>query len=83
MKQPEDNKTVDMFGGSTPEAITNTSQRVNTYRFYIVRANDDVVTWGNLTKAVAEMMYANTEQHLPEGVRAYGWECEGGERLTE
>jgi hypothetical protein len=75
MKQPEDNKTMDMLGDIPP---THTSQQVKRYSFYIVTSDANVVTWDGLTRRAAEVMYANTERRTPEGVRAYGWECETG-----
>jgi hypothetical protein len=61
-----------------------TPQQVKRYSFYIVTSDANVVTWDGLTRRAAEVMYANTERRTPEGVRAYGWECEtdGGEVAT-
>ena len=83
MKQPEDNKTMDMLG-DIPPTQAHTPQQVKRYSFYIVTSDANVVTWDGLTRRAAEVMYANTERRTPEGVRAYGWECEtdGGEVAT-
>ncbi len=74
MKQPEDNKTIDMLG-ETPATHT-TPKDVKAYRFYVVTSSRDVIEWRNLTKRVAEIMYANTGRHQPEGITAYGWEVQ-------
>ena len=65
MKQPEDNKTMDMF--PTPAAKPR-------YRFY-VKAHDGLTTeWTGLSKAKALQMYRYTDAHQPSNVIAYGWE---------
>lgn len=75
MKQPEDNKTIDMLGGG-PSVTSTTPQDVKRYSFYVVTSNGHVVEWRNLTKRAAEIMYANTVRHQPHGTTAYGWEVQ-------
>jgi hypothetical protein len=72
VKQPEDNKTMDLLGVPVP----TTPQDVKRYSFYVVTSNGDVVEWRNLTKRAAEIMYANTARQQPHGTTAYGWEVQ-------
>jgi hypothetical protein len=74
MKQPEDNKTMDMLGETS--ATHTTPKDVKQYSFYVVASNGDVIEWRNLTKRAAEIMYANTVRHQPHGTTAYGWEVQ-------
>lgn len=74
MKQAEDNVTVDMYGGaqSTP------SKCVDRYVFWIEVLDGvgglNLTEWRGLTKTQAERMHKATENHLPDNVKAYGWE---------
>jgi len=74
MKQPEDNKTIDMLGETS--ATHTTPKDVKQYSFYVVTSNGHVVEWRNLTKRAAEIMYANTLRNQPNGTTAYGWEVQ-------
>ena len=64
MKQKEDDKTVDMFGGVPSSGV---------YRFYI-ETKYDTVEWRGLTKKQARDMYAYTNAHQPSNVVCSGWE---------
>lgn len=65
MKQKEDDKTVDMFGGVPSSGV---------YRFYIETAGGELVWWSGLTKKQARDMYAYTNAHQPSNVVCSGWE---------
>jgi len=70
MKQPEDNATVDMYGGEQPTP----SKRVEKYVFYIRLDDDTEIEWRGLSHAQAKAMNAATHKHLPDRVVGYGWE---------
>lgn len=65
MKQKEDDKTVDMFGGVPSSGV---------YRFYIETPGGETIEWRGLTKKQARDMYAYTNAHQPSNVVCSGWE---------
>lgn len=71
MKQPEDNKTVDMYGDEGVQLLDTPKKK---YCFYIVTDDGTTVEWRNLTETVAKTMYRATQKSLPAGVERYGWE---------
>lgn len=71
MKQPEDTKTMDMYG--EPDSAT-TRQRTDTYKFYTELANGETVWWTGLSFKQARDMNAYTYAHMPSNVVAFGWE---------
>jgi hypothetical protein len=68
MKQPEDNKTIDMIGGEG-----NTPKPVERCVFWI-DVNGVEVEWQPLTKTQAVRMHKCTERNLPDNVTRYGWQ---------
>lgn len=68
MKQPEDNKTIDMIGGEG-----DTPKPVERYVFWI-DVNGVEVEWRPLTKTQAVRMHKCTERNLPDNVTRYGWQ---------
>ena len=72
MKQPEDNKTVDIF----EEVITPDNSKpakTDRYDFYVETENDCIV-WRGLTLKQARDMNAWTDKMCPGNVKSYGWE---------
>lgn len=70
MKQPEDNKTIDMIGG----ALDSTTPKVVERCRFWVEVGDHHIEWRPLTKTQAVRMYKCTERNLPDNVSRYGWE---------
>jgi len=71
MKQPEDNATLDMYGGEQPTP----SKRVEKYVFYIRLDDDTEIEWRGLSHAQAKDMNAATRKNTPANVVRYGWEA--------
>jgi hypothetical protein len=70
MKQPEDNKTMDLLGGGG-----NTPKPVERCVFWIECANNgEIIEWQPLTKTQAVRMHKCTERTLPHNVSRHGWE---------
>ncbi len=70
MKQPEDIKTLDMYGGEQPTP----SKRVEKYVFYIKLDDDTEIEWRGLSHTQAKAMNAATHKRTPDRVVGYGWE---------
>lgn len=70
MKQPEDNATLDMYGGEQPTP----SKRVEKYVFYIRLDDDTEIEWRGLSHTQAKAMNAATHKRTPDRVVGYGWE---------
>lgn len=68
MKQPEDNKTIDMIGGEgdTPKSVERC--------VFWIEVNGVEVEWRPLTKTQAVRMHKCTERNLPNNVTRYGWQ---------
>lgn len=74
MKQPEDNKTLDLLSGES-QTLTP-SKEVTLCSFHISTCSGEVVEWRGLTMRQAKAMYAATEKRLPDNVKSYGWEVQ-------
>ena len=66
MKQIEDNKTIDMFGGPLPQ----------TYTFYIETLSGERVEWTGLTRRTAVMLHNMTCPNTSPDLKGYGWSME-------
>jgi len=64
MKQPEDNKTADLFGKPTTQP---------TYRFYTTTREGATTEWKGLTRKQARDMNAYTDQSNPSNIIRFGW----------
>jgi hypothetical protein len=75
MKQPEDNKTLDMYGGEGESKPKPKPERC-TFWIEVLDGNNglSLIEWRGLTRTQAERMNKATEAHLPDNVKAYGWE---------
>lgn len=76
MKQPEDNKTLDIYGGDVKSIVdkwspTPASKR---YCFYVALSDGTEVQWAGLSIAQAKAMNAATRKNTPTNVVRYGWE---------
>lgn len=69
MKQPEDNKTMDMYGGEVKE-----SEGAKLYMFYVETTDGTAIEWRGLTLAQAKNMHSYTRKRSPGNVARYGWE---------
>ena len=75
MKQPEDNKTVDMYGDEGVQKLdTPKSKR---YMFFIDLRDGTTLVWHGLSELTAKTMYRATDKNMhdqPNAVKRYGWE---------
>ena len=65
MKQREDNKTLDMFGGLRPTV----------YTFHVETTDGEIIEWHGLTLDKAIKMNSYTNGSQPSNVKSYGWEA--------
>lgn len=74
MKQAEDNATVDMYGDAAP--IPKPAPEKYTFWVEVLEKDNqlNLIEWRGLTKTQAERMHKATDKHLPNNVKAYGWE---------
>lgn len=70
MKQPEDTKTIDLYGVSDSAP----TQQDDAYKFYMELTNGETVWWTDLSYKQARDMNAYTHAHMPSNVVAFGWE---------
>ena len=71
MKQPEDDKTVDMYGVVEKWAPVPATKR---YVFYVETVDGAALEWRGLTIAQAKNMNAYTRKNTPDNVKRFGWE---------
>lgn len=70
MKQPEDKLTIEMY------EMPKIARAQCTFWIEVLDGAGglSLIEWRGLTKTQAERMNKATEAHLPDNVKAYGWE---------
>lgn len=75
MKQPEDNKTVDMYGDEGVQLLDTPKSKK--YAFYMDLRDGTTLVWHGLSELTAKTMYRATDKSLRDThntVQRYGWE---------